>query len=62
MKDGGRLESLGMEQNLLLDRILYTDAGIYKCIVRNKIGWEEKQANSHNVEVVVTGKVWRCIR
>lgn len=56
IKDGGKLESLAMEQNLLLDRILYTDAGVYKCIARNQIGWEERRADSREVQVVVTGK------
>ncbi|GAB6028304.1 hypothetical protein CHUAL_014088 [Chamberlinius hualienensis] len=56
VKEGGRLESLGLEQNLVLDRVLYSDAGVYKCIARNQIGWEEKRADSHNVEVVVTGR------
>lgn len=59
VKDGGRLESMAVEQNLLLDRILYTDAGVYKCVARNnQVSWNNEGRRAHNkeVEVVVTGK------
>uniref|UniRef100_T1JC07 Ig-like domain-containing protein n=1 Tax=Strigamia maritima TaxID=126957 RepID=T1JC07_STRMM len=53
VKEGGGLENVASEHNLRFDHVLYNDAGVYKCMTRNRI---EDNLSTRNVEVVVTGK------
>ncbi|KAG1714834.1 Hemicentin-2 [Nymphon striatum] len=50
------LESMGLEKNLLLDRLLYSDSGTYKCTASNRIGMSHHQAQTHSVKLTVMGK------
>jgi hypothetical protein len=53
---GGSLTTVGSGQELILDRILYQEAGNYRCVAQNRVGLEERRAMTHDVTVVVSGK------
>lgn len=52
---GGSLTTVGSGQELILDRILYQEAGNYRCTAVNRVGLEERRAVTHDVTVVVSG-------
>lgn len=54
--EGGRLEAVGAGRDLSLERVLYQEAGTYRCVARNRLGLDERRAETHNVDVVVTGR------
>ncbi|OXA60621.1 Immunoglobulin superfamily member 10 [Folsomia candida] len=53
---GGSLTTVGSGQELILDRILYQEAGNYRCTAVNRVGLEERRAVTHDVTVVVSGR------
>jgi hypothetical protein len=53
---GGSLTTVGSGQELILDKILYQEAGNYRCVAQNRLGLEERRAITHDVSVVVSGK------
>ncbi|CAG7816945.1 unnamed protein product, partial [Allacma fusca] len=52
---GGSLTAVGSGQELILDNILYQEAGNYRCVAHNRLGLEERRVQTHDVQVVVTG-------
>ena len=52
---GGSLTAVGSGQELILENILYQEAGAYRCVAQNRLGLEERRAQTHDVQVVVTG-------
>lgn len=54
---GGNLTTVGSGQDLIIEKILYQEAGSYRCEASNQAGLEEKRAMTRDVLVVVTGKI-----
>ncbi|XP_064471684.1 kin of IRRE-like protein 1 isoform X2 [Ornithodoros turicata] len=52
----GRLESLAAERSLVLDPVLYSDAGSYQCTATNHLGWKEERARTRDILLTITGR------
>ena len=48
---GGSLNSVGSGQELILDNILYQEAGNYRCVASNRPGLEERKAQSRDIQL-----------
>ncbi len=53
---GGSLTKVGSGQDLIVENILYQEAGNYWCDAKNQAGLEEKRVQTRKVLVTVTGK------
>lgn len=51
----GRLESIAAEGSLVLDPVLYSDAGSYQCTATNHLGWKEERAMTRDVLLSISG-------
>lgn len=56
----GRLEPLGASQELRLDKVLYQEAGEYRCVAPNRDTAQRLDSlrTALSVDVVVTGKLF----
>ncbi|XP_050035776.3 kin of IRRE-like protein 2 isoform X1 [Dermacentor andersoni] len=52
----GRLESMTSESSLMLDPVLYSDAGSYQCTATNHLGWKEERARTRNILLTISGR------
>ncbi|XP_076304612.1 irregular chiasm C-roughest protein-like isoform X2 [Tachypleus tridentatus] len=52
VRDAGRMEGVGSGKNLRLDRVHYEDAGHYKCIASNSVGYKQ----TRDIQVDVKGR------
>ncbi|KAL3211469.1 hypothetical protein MRX96_052032, partial [Rhipicephalus microplus] len=52
----GRLESMASESSLLLDPVLYSDAGSYQCTATNHMGWKEERARTRDILLTISGR------
>ncbi|XP_076330531.1 irregular chiasm C-roughest protein-like [Tachypleus tridentatus] len=55
VRDADRIEGIGIGKDLHLDRIHYEDAGVYKCIASNNIGYRYVSAQTKDVIIDVKG-------
>ncbi|XP_076314960.1 uncharacterized protein LOC143227394 [Tachypleus tridentatus] len=53
IRENSRLEGVSIEKDLLLDTVLYSDAGQYKCIASNTIGRRLYTAQTKDINVKV---------
>lgn len=56
IRENSRLEGVSIEKDLLLDTVLYSDAGQYKCIASNTIGRRLYTAQTKDINVKVKGR------
>ncbi|KAM7314712.1 hemicentin-2 [Ixodes scapularis] len=52
----GRLESMAAESSLVLDPVLYSDAGSYQCTATNHLGWKEERARTRDILLTISGR------
>lgn len=52
----GRLESMAAESSLLLDPVLYSDAGSYQCTATNHLGWKQERARTRDILLTISGR------
>ncbi|XP_022253194.1 hemicentin-2-like [Limulus polyphemus] len=56
VRDADRIEGIGTGKKLHLDHVHYEDAGRYKCIASNSIGYKYVSAQTRDVKIDVKGK------